>query len=741
MRFLRPSVALVLAGWLAGAWAGAPAAAGATPTAVPSGRLPRNVLPSHVALELKIDPAQPRLSGRVRLDVVVAAATRTVWMHGSGLRIARATVTPQGGVTQALAARQADASGVLELRAARPIPAGRARIDIAYSAPFGQLQGAYRVRAGGDDYVITQMEPLGARTAFPGFDEPGFKQPWDLSLVIPQALQGVANTRLVRTQAAGAGWKKLVFAPTPALPSYLIAFAVGPWDIVDGPVLAPNAVRSQPVALRGIAPRGQGPRMRYALAHTGPIVAAEEAYFGIPYPYDKLDLLAAPDFWAGAMENAGLIVYRDRLLYADEQSSVGQRQGYWEAHAHELAHQWFGDLVTMPWWDDVWLNEAFATWMAAKIVGQLQPAFHADRGLMEGALWAMGEDSLASTRRIHEPIAAYTDVMSAFDGITYRKGGAVLAMFERYLGPDRFREAIRRYLRAHAGGNATSAELVSAIADVSADPPALRRAFEGFLDQPGVPMLDVATDCSAATPVLRIEQHRFLPVGSQASAAGRWDVPMCVRWGDAGGTHEQCSLVGAPAGGGPATLALSAATCPAWVMPNASGAGYYRFALAAPDAARLQAHFDRLDEREQRAYADSVLAAYSAGRLDNAGFLLAAAQLAQAPERQTATAPIPRLGWMLQHLARTPADRQALQQTVVRLYGPRLARLGTEPRPTDSDDDRLLRRALMEALAVLGREPALRATLAAQGRRLLGLAGAAPGAAGDGGLHLDAVTA
>jgi alanyl aminopeptidase len=703
---------------------------------VPIGRLPRSVVPTHVGIELKIDPAQSRFSGQVHMDVQLDAATSRFWMHGRDLNITSATFTPKGGQPVPLSITVGDkAAGVLRVSAAQPLARGAARIDIAYDAPFGQLQGAYKVKSGGDDYIVTQMEAIGARTAFPGFDEPSYKQPFDFSLEIPEALQGVANSRQIQSAPAEKGWKKLVFATTPALPTYLIAFAVGPWDIVDGPALAPNAVRKESLGLRGIAPRGQGPRMRYALEHSGEIVAALEDYFGLPYPFDKLDILAAPDFSAGAMENAGLIVYRDVLLYANEQSPVGLRQSYWGTHTHELAHQWFGDLVTMPWWDDVWLNEAFATWMATKIVGGLQPGFHADRNLMEGALRAMGQDSLASTRRIREPINGYTDIASAFDGITYQKGGAVLSMLERFVGAERFREGIRAYMRKHARGNATSADLVDAVAAASMAPADVRKAFASFLDQPGVPIAQIGVDCTGATPALKIDQRRFLPVGSTAPNQGVWQIPMCVRWADAGGEHSQCSLVGDKS----ATLALRASSCPAWVMPNASGAGYYRFALAAADAAKLEANFDKLEAREQRAYADSVAAALSGGAIDASSFLRAAAKLATVPERETATSPIQRLNWMLQNAADTPAERQALRDFARRLYAPRLATLGTEGRPGDSDDDRILRGELMGTMAGLGRDPALGAALAAKGRRVLGLQGAEPGSAGDGKLHSDII--
>ncbi|MBL8351152.1 MAG: M1 family metallopeptidase, partial [Burkholderiaceae bacterium] len=702
---------------------------------VPTGRLPRNVMPRQVGLALRIDPALPRFSGEVQIEVDVAAATRTIWLHGRGLNLTRATITSPGASAQALAVTAADASGVLRLDAAQPVAAGPARIDLAWDAPFGELQGAYRLEAAGEDYVVTQMQPLGARDTFPGFDEPGFKQPWQLRLTIPEGLQGLANTRLVETRPAGPGWKTLVFAATEPLPSYLVAFAVGPWDIVDAAPLPPNAVRSRSLPLRGIAPRGQGARMRYMLGQTAAMVAALEDYFAIAYPYDKLDLLAAPDFGAGAMENAGLLVYRDWMLYADETSETWRRLAAVGTHAHELAHQWFGNLVTMPWWDDIWLNEGFANWMSQKIVDPLQPGRQGERWQLESSLRAMRQDSLASTRRIREPVDAANDIASAFDGVTYSKGAAVLAMFERWIGAERFRDGVRAYIRRHAMGHATSSDLVDALADASPTPAAVRAAFASFIDQPGVPLLTLAVDCAGPAPALRIGQQRYLPVGSGASPAGVWQVPLCVRWGDGQGVHSHCGLVGGRA----AVLPLPAASCPAWLMPNAEGAGYYRFALRAADAARLESNFDQLDAREQRVFADSVSAAFDAGALDLAGLLRASSRLAGAAARETATVPLDRLAWLLEHADLDTAQRQALREFVRRSYGPRIAALGTEPRAGDSDDDRLLRETLLAALAHLGRDPALRAALADQGRRVLGLGAAGAAAPGDGRLRPAAV--
>jgi alanyl aminopeptidase len=707
-------------------------AADASPSGdVPTGPLPRSVVPSEVALELRIDPAQPRFSGHVRIEVEVAKPTGTIWMHGRGLNITRAQYLPQHGPAIDLRTSEADVSGVLEVTAARTIPVGKGVIAMDYDAPFGELQGAYKVKPDGRDYVITQMEPLGARTAFPSFDEPSFKQPWDITLIVPEADVAVANSRQTSTEKLADGWKKVRFARTEALPSYLVAFAVGPWDVPQGPDIAPNGTRTTPIKLRGIAASGQGGRMHYSLAHTPEIVRALEDYFDIPYPFDKLDNVAAPDFWAGAMENAGLIVYRDSLMFPDETSAVSRRQSFWGVSAHELAHQWFGDLVTMRWWDDLWLNEGFATWMGNKIHGQLQPDAHTDRGLLEGALRAMGADSLASTRRIHEPIKDFTDIQSAFDGITYQKGGATLAMFERYIGEDNFRTGIRHYLKAHARGNATSADLIAAVAAQSGDPDGVGKAFFSFIDQPGVPFVKVALECVAGkTPALLLEQQRYLPLGSSASADQTWGIPMTVRYADGAAVREQKALVT----GRQARLELTQAQhCPTWVMPNAYGAGYYRFGLTAGLQQSLSAAFAKLDEREQRVYADSVTAAYGAGQLTPSQLLAALPQFASATVRQTVTAGMSGTEWMAEHLLDDEAARTRFHGEIAGIYRPRLQQLGLSPKPGETDDDRLLRTTLVSFFAETLEDQTVRDALDKQGRAVLGLDA-------DGKLHVDAMS-
>lgn len=697
-------------------------------TDVPKGPLPRTVVPSLVQLELKLDPKQANFSGKTRIEAKVAEATDVIWMHGRGLKISKAEAVV-GSKRIALTPAEADVSGVLKMTAAEKIPAGNAVIEIAYEAPFGELQGAYRVKPDGNDYVVTQMEPLGARNTFPGFDEPAFKQPWDITLIVPEHDVAVANSAETKTEKLEGGWKKVTFSRTEALPSYLIAFAVGPWDVPVGPDIAPNGARTTPIKLRGIAAKGQGGRMKYALDNTGVMVTALEDYFGVPYPFDKLDNVAAPDFWAGAMENAGLIVYRDSLMFPDENSSVAQRQSFWGVSAHELAHQWFGDLVTMKWWDDLWLNEAFATWMGNKIHGQLRPEAHTDRGILQGAIGAMGADSLSSTRRIHQPINDFTEIQSAFDGITYQKGGAVLGMFERYIGEEQFKTGIRNYIRDHSRGNATSSDLIAALAKQSNDPAAVDAAFKSFIDQPGVPFVSIDVQCGSGKPTLKVSQQRYLPIGSTASANQTWGIPLSVRYSDNGTIREEKGIVT----GANATFELKNATsCPAWVMPNAHGAGYYRFALSPKQQQALSAAFAQLDEREQRVHADSVVAAYGAGKLTPQQMLAALPQFATASVRQTVTAGMDQLGWMDEHLFKTEAERTAFRKQAADIYRARLNQLGLVPKDGEADDDRLLRASLVNAFAGFFKDPAVRAEMNKQGRAVLGLGG-------DGNLHADAM--
>ncbi|MFC5472664.1 M1 family metallopeptidase [Paraherbaspirillum soli] len=695
-------------------------AAAATPNdTVPLGKLPRWAQPLAYHLDFRVDPRQSAYSGISTIEIELKQAADHLWLHGQDLSVGKVTLTDPAKRTHAATYSVAAAKeGVALVNFGSTLPAGRYSVKLEFTAPFNeQLEGLYKINHEGAPYAMTQLEAISARYAFPGFDEPSFKTPYTLSLTVPNDEVAVANTQQISEEKMADGWRKLSFAPTRPLPSYLVAFAVGPWEIVKGPDIAATQWRQHVTPLRGIAPRGEGQRMQRALEQTPAMITALEDYFGLGYPFDKVDLLAAPDFAAGAMENPGLVTFRDYLMLLDAQSPATNVRGSFNVTAHELAHQWFGDTVTMPWWDDIWLNEAFATWMQSKITQQLHPEYRADLELINGANGAMQSDSLVSVRRIRQPIAGNGDIETAFDGITYQKGAAVLNMFERYLGADTFRQGVRSYFQQHQFSNATADDLINALAKASGKGKRFARAMQSFLDQPGVPQVETALSWEHGQAVLRLKQQRYLPLGSTGNPKQLWGIPVCVRYGDehSAASKTQCELLDQEQG----KIVLQGASASTWYMPNADAAGYYRFSMAHEDLARLNQHIARLADTEQLAYADAINAGFRRGDLDAAAVLAAAPRLAPATTREVAIALIPSLKWLSKYAVRTDAQRQQLVDLARTLYLPRLQQLGYQRRPGDTQDDALLRAELANFLAIDMKLPEVRQAMLAQGDQAL----------------------
>ncbi|GAA0723507.1 M1 family metallopeptidase [Dokdonella soli] len=686
---------------------------------VPTGKLPTDVTPQRYSLHFTVDPRADRFSGETRIRVKLAKATDHVWLHAQQIAIERARVTDAAGKTTDAKAVAHNDSGVLEVRFADRLPAQEIELAFDYNAPFnGQLEGVYKVKVGDDSYAVTQMEPVSARFAFPGFDEPRFKTPFDIVLTVPKKDVAVANTCQLREEVSkDAQWKTLTFATTRPLPTYLVAFAVGPWDVVEAPPIAPNAVRKTAIPLRGIGPRGSAKKLDWALRVAPQIVKFYEDYTAQPYPFDKLDLLGAPDFAAGAMENAGLIIYRDAYLLIDEHSPADRYRSVFNIEAHEIAHQWYGDLVTVPWWDDIWLNEAYATWAQAKATIALKPEYHADLEALEARLGAMKSDSLLSTRKIRQPILGRGDIETAFDGITYQKGASVLAMFERWIGEDTFRKGMRAYLARHAFGSGSSDDLIATLAEASGKGDTFATAMRSFLDQPGVPLVHSELTCENGKASLALEQSRYLPYGVLAKDLPRWGIPVCTRFGRGGKSEVQCFLLD-----GPEQRFEIAGLCPDWYLPNADARGYYRFESTPADLARLGVAAPKLGAAEQIVYADALSGAFRRGTLDPAAVLDAMPALADSEMPQVATALLGPFEWIRDHLAdahtRTTLDAYATQ-----LYATPMQKLGYRRRDGDAGTVIALRRRLAEFLAMTVRDPSVRAELGSQGRAALGLDG------------------
>lgn len=684
----------------------------------PTGQLPRTVVPTRYTLSLRVVPSEEQLQGRVRIRVESERSVRRIWLHGKDLQVEAATVTPSDGQPIQAEWEQVTEDGVAALSLPQPLRAGTAAIEIRYHAPIREdLSGLYRVETAKKAYAFTQFESIAARSAFPCFDEPSFKAPFDVILEVKAEHEALANTPAVRKESLENGFKRIRYATTKPLPTYLLAWAIGPLDVVEGPTLPPNDVRDEPIPLRGVAVEGKGEQLAYALEHTLPLLAELERYFGIAYPFRKLDVVAVPDFAAGAMENVGLVTFREWLLLLDsEQAGERQRRAFAYVMAHELAHQWFGNLVTMPWWNDLWLNEAFATWMGHRVVAQVHPEYGAWIGLLASVQRAMKEDSLRHARAVRQPIESNHDIRNAFDAITYEKGAGVLAMFERYLGEEEFRRGIREYLRAHRWDNATSQDLLNALAE-AAEEPRVRSAFTTFLEQPGLPSVKTTLDCSGKTPTVTLSQRRYLPVGSEASRDMHWQIPVCLRYQAQGKPQRQCTLLTQQQ----QTLPLKTAICPHWVMPNADGAGYYRWFLPSDAlSALMEKGYASLSARERLATADALHAALDSAALKASEVFPYLDRLATDTRRRVAVAPMDVLEFARDYLA-TEAWRDQVEAYARALYTPVLQRLGWEAQAEDDGETKLLRASVIGFLADVGRDASVRERAAKLGRELLGI--------------------
>jgi alanyl aminopeptidase len=666
----------------------------------PKLRLPRNFLPTSYAATLAVDPAATGFDGTIAITGEVAQRSSVIWLHGHQLAIKRASAA-RGGAEVALTATP-HGDELLELRAQAPLEPGTWTLAIDYTGVYDALNttGAFKQVVRGVPYVYSQFEALYARRVFPCFDEPDSKVPWQLTLDVPADQVAVSNTSIVREEPRAGGKKRVTFARTRPLSSYLIAFGVGPFDVVD----AGKTRRGTPVRI--VAMKGRAGDTVWAARTSARLIDLEEEFFGSPYPYDKMDMLAIPvTVGFGAMENAGLITYTETLILLDPRHGSRQREHEWiRVAAHEIAHQWFGDLVTTAWWDDIWLNEGFATWVEAKIAARFEPAWHEDLAEVGDRAGALDDDSLVSARQVRQPIVTPDDILNAFDGITYQKGAAVLNMFEGFLGHDVFLRGVRDYIAEHALGNATSAEFAAAISkaagvDVGA-------AFATFLEQPGAPEITAAVVCDRDRPPrVALSQQRYVPPGSPPPSATRpWIVPICVAFDRGGKRGEACGMLSAATG----EIELPAPSCPRWVMPNLGGHGYYRTAYTAAQVTALRDQaWPQLPPTERRAVFADTAAAATFGRLPlGLALSFVPRQLAAGDRFSVGEA----LGLPLGLREFVPdALRPRYEGWLRTAFGPAARKAGLSPRDSDSLDVETARANLVYAVGGIGGEPALNA--------------------------------
>ena len=675
-------------------------AAMAQPTGgVPLGKLGDAARPTAYRLDLTILPDQPRFSGQAEIDTLIKAPSRRLYLHGRDLTVTKATAQIGGKAVKAVYT-QVDKSGVVRLDFATPLPAGPTTLSFDYSAPFAEgPSGVYRIKVGDKWYSWSQFESIDARAAFPSFDEPGFKTPFTVSITTAPGLKTVSNAPEASVEKAGA-LERHRFQPTKPLPTYLLALMTGPFVDAQGSV-SPTPERKSALPLGVFATAGQGGKLDYVQAETPRIVHLLESYFGQPFPFPKLDQIASP-VMPGAMENAGADTYGDSIILLDAGATTRQKQAFGMIVAHELSHQWFGDLVTPAWWDDIWLNESFANWMGYRIGNEWRPELNIGVGAIDEGFLAMNTDSLEVGRPIHQPIATNSEIDSAFDSITYGKGGQVVAMIAAYMGDAKFKAGVRLHMSRHMYGNATSEQFFGALADAAHDPRILA-AMRSFVDQRGVPVIDVAR----AGDKLVLTQTRYAFLGSKP-ASEQWTIPLCIRQGKA----RDCTLLDRPS----ATIAAPGKGA---IIPNAGGTGYYRFTLSRPDWEALIAESASLPAGEAIATSDSLWASFRAGKADAAMLIAAARAMSANPDSNASVDGGDRLAGLRARGFIDAASLPGYHLVMASIYSPRLMSIGFDPRvgahAGDDPDRQKLRQDLVSLVAGEAQDEATRIKLKAAG--------------------------
>jgi aminopeptidase N len=654
-------------------------------------QLPRGVRPLHYDVALAPHAEAMRFDGRVAVTLEVIEPTTTLTLNALDLAFtsvrlvhvgARAGVAPLSIGVDA-------GTQTATFTFARTIAAGRYRLLMSYSGVVGKQpiglfaidydSGPRRARA-----LYTQFENADARRVIPSWDEPAYKATFTLEATVPAAQMALSNMPAAATRSAGQGLKRIRFATSPTMSTYLLFFAVGDFERLT--------TRQGATEVGVVTRRGISAQARFALESSRDLLREYDDYFAVPYPLPKLDNVASPGAspFFGAMENWGAIFSFERGMLIDPMlSTQSDRQQVFENAAHEIAHQWFGNLVTMRWWDDVWLNEGFATWMEKRTTLKLHPEWDTALGAVESRGNAMAADAFATTHPIVQPIATVDEANQVFDSITYDKSAAVIAMLESYVGADAWREGVRGYIRAHAYGNTVSDDLWRAIEAASARP--VGAIARDFTRQPGVPLLRVAAvRCDAGRTTLELEQGEFsLDHGDKAAL--RWQLPVIAR------------VAGQPAArtvvaNGQATLVVPG--CGA-VIVNAGQTGYYRTAYPPAQQAALRAAFASLNPIDQLGLLDDAWALGLAGAAPLADALELAAHVPDDADPKIWAGLADQLR-SLDAFYRIDAVRQAAwRRYAIGRLAPILARVGWSAGASERASTTVLRARLIGTLGAL----------------------------------------
>ncbi len=625
-------------------------------------RLTHEVVPVAQSVELNLDPAKDDFTGRAVIDLFAQVPFSSFRLHAEGPVFTTATLTSADGEVTTLTAIVTDAThNLVTLTAPASLGLGNYKLTIDFTAKYHHDGlGLYKTVSRGDTYLFSQFEDKHARKCFPCWDEPSFKINWVLTITLPAALEVVSNAPVAIETRQGEA-KTIAFGRTAPMPSYLVALAVGPFEYVPVPGLS--------VPGRIVTPKGQAALGAEAARLAPPLLSRLEEYFGIPYPYAKLDQIAVPEYVYGAMENAGFITYTDRLLLMDpEKPSFSQRRRLASVMAHEMSHMWFGDLVTMAWWDDLWLNESFADWMCARIVEHQFPAFRIQLTESREIKGAMRSDALPSITAIRRKVTADSDLAQLVDELTYSKGKGILNMVENWIGPAKFRATMRTYFLKHSWGNTTSDDLWAAFSANSGDN--ITSMLSAFINKPGVPLVSLALESDGK---LRLSQRRFHNLGDP-QLPGQWQIPVVLSWGKGGEVHRERVLLKETT----QVADLPGLATADWIHPNADEAGYYRWNLSPELNARLAGKAAALKPIERVGLLDNTSALFNAGLIDGTDYLAYVTAFGRDPDPDVNTSVINSVGGLRETFI-TPASRPAYNAYRTAILRPILDRIGLQP--------------------------------------------------------------
>jgi aminopeptidase N len=654
-------------------------------------RLPEVAAPENYKLTFTPNLDKATFEGEETIQIHILKPTSEITLNAADIDFHEVTITTKGGMQTAKVTPEKEKEMAV-LAVDKPLAAGPATIHITYSGILNdEMRGLYIGKDGeGRKYAATQFESTDARRAFPSFDEPAYKATFDITAVADKGLVAISNSKIISDTPGPADKHTVRFATSAKMSSYLAALVVGNFEYIEG--------EADGIPIRVYSTPGKKEMNHFALEAAEHVLSYYDKYFSIKYPYGKLDLIGIPDFSAGAMENAGCITFREVLLQVDDQhGSAGLKKTIASVIAHEMAHQWFGDLVTMKWWDDIWLNEGFATWMSSKPIEAWKPEWNFDLDDVSQAGGTMNTDSLANTRPIHQAAETPGQILELFDGIAYGKAAAVLRMLEAYLGEQTFRAGVNAYIEKHQYANATAEDFWQAQAKTSKKP--VDQIMPTFVKQAGVPIIDVKSQCSGNSTSVELSQRRYFSDREKFEASNDqiWEVPLCLK--GSADSKVSCEVLTKKE----QTFTLPG--CSNWVLANANATGYYRVGYQ-PEAVRaLAADAEaKLSPAERIAVQSDIWASVRVGREPVGDYLALARGLSTDRNRAVLGDLTGHLSYVGRYLV-SDNDRDSYRTWVDQLLTPIFSEMGWEPKAGETDEQKELRGILFYTLGHDARDP------------------------------------